>query len=125
MLAVCACTHSPRQWHADESFYALPPPPPRYSAAEVGAMFDRPTNAPQLLRNLKIAVDSDLYYSYTDQATEDWLLRFAPNERKNVRFVIALPKPGLQQGEPHGLERRLAIYDGDEIDDILIYIPEP
>jgi hypothetical protein len=63
MLAVCACTHSPRQWHPDESFYALPPPPPRYSAAEVGAMFDRPTNAPQLLRNLKIAVDSDLYYS--------------------------------------------------------------
>jgi hypothetical protein len=61
----------------------------------------------------------------TDPATEDWLLKFAPNERKNVRFVIALPKPGLQKGEPHGLERRLAIYDGDEIDGILIYIPEP
>jgi hypothetical protein len=254
MLAVCACTHSPRQWHPDESFYALPPPPTRYSAAEIGAMFDRPTNAPQLLLNLKIAVDSDLlaqpefvtdenllkffngsvvsrkplpnvpggerfaredivvgvtneyfpqmsaeiqrglykhvgydgpsrhvpvtvrhfgylhvdvaavpdftagavraafgkesvaqiggdwasdghpaprtakgnlYYSYTDQATEDWLLRFAPNERKNVRFVVALPKLGLQQGEPHGLERRLTIYDADEIDGIFIYIPEP
>ena len=67
----------------------------------------------------------NLYYTYTDQATDDWLLNFAPDERKDVRFVIALPKPGLQDAGPHGLERRLAIYDADKIAGIFIYTPEP
>jgi hypothetical protein len=254
MLAVCACTHSPRQWHPDESFYTLPPPSPRYSAAEIGAMFDRPTNVQQLLHNLKVAVDRDLLtqpefatnenllkffdgsrvsrkplpnvpggerfarenivvsitsesflrmsveiqqglykrggyegpsgrvsvtvkhfgslqmdvaaipdftaaavravfgkesgtviggdwasdghsvprtskgallYHYTDSVADDWLVRFAPNERKDVRFVIGLAEPGSKAAARPFRERDRAIYDDDVLAGIYIYIREP
>jgi hypothetical protein len=36
------------------------PPPPKYSAAEIAAMFEHPDTVTGLLQNLKIAVDRDL-----------------------------------------------------------------
>jgi hypothetical protein len=45
---------------AQPGFTAPPVVLKRYSAAEIGNMFDRPTNALQLLGNLKLALDRDL-----------------------------------------------------------------
>ena len=52
MLATVACTHG----RSREDSYQ-PPPPPQYSAEEIGAMFERPTTLAQLLHNVKIGVD--------------------------------------------------------------------
>jgi hypothetical protein len=38
------------------------PVPPRYTAAEIGAMFARPRTNMELLRNIKLATDQDLIF---------------------------------------------------------------
>jgi hypothetical protein len=55
VLATVACTHG-RSFSSPGGKL----PPPRYSAEEIGGMFERPTTVAELLRNLKIAVDGDL-----------------------------------------------------------------
>lgn len=42
------------------AFSAPPSAPKKYSVAEIGALFERPTNALDLLKNLKLAMDKDL-----------------------------------------------------------------
>ena len=66
-----------------------------------------------------------LLYRYTDSATDDWLVRFAPNERKDARFVIGLAEPGSKAAARPFRERARAIYDDDLLAGIYIYIPEP
>jgi hypothetical protein len=87
---------------------------PRRRSGAIGPRTGTPLRVPQ---------KGNLYYSYTDQATEDWLLRFAPNELKNVRFVIALPKPGLQQGEPHGRARASITQHSEVMDRKKVGVP--
>ena len=90
VLAVCACTHTPSPYRPDDSFRTLPPPPPHYSAAEIGAMFDRPTNITQLLRNLKIAVDHDLL-AQPEFATDENLLKFFNGSQVSRKAVQDFP----------------------------------
>jgi hypothetical protein len=55
VLATVACTHGRSFSNPGGN-----PPAPRYSAEEIGGMFERPTTVAELLRNLEIAVDGDL-----------------------------------------------------------------
>jgi hypothetical protein len=73
MWIAVGCTHG--RGSASAASDSAPPPPPQYSAGEIGVMFDRPTTAVQLLKNIKMAVDRDLV-AEPGLFTDENLLKF-------------------------------------------------
>jgi hypothetical protein len=73
VLAAVACAYR-------QSSPEVQAPPPRYTAAEIGGMFERPGTVTELLENLKIATDRDLV-AEPGFATKTNLLKFFDGRR--------------------------------------------
>src|SRR5690349_20352667 len=72
LLCAVACTNGKSK---EDRLQGSPPPRPRSSAEEIGAMFEKPTTVGQLLQNLKIAADRHLL-SQPGFGTDANLLKF-------------------------------------------------